>query len=481
MREKRSAARDPQAAHRLLMCAAMTLSRTIWGIALVIGCADPNSASDQQAVTTRYGVDYAWARPSPSSLAADGFTFAARYLSYDTSGKNLSHGEADALIAAGLDVAVVWEQNATDALDGYSRGVQHAQAAAQQAAADGQPGDRPIYFAVDFDATPGDQAAIDSYLDGVASVIGRDRTGLYGGYWPLSRAFDDGKITWGWQTYAWSGGNWDSRAQLRQIQNGILNDQADKDEAVADDFGQWPIDLGPPPAPPPLPTVCGWIEPGHGLSAGQSWSSCDDRFTLAMQGDRNLVLYSLGVPMWATGTNARGGQIAIMQGDGNFVEYSDHSKALFATGTWAHPGARLAIQDDGNMVVYEGGTPLWASNTAGMPPSPTTCGRIDPGHGLAVGEAIASCDGHHALVMQGDGNLVLYHGNTATWASHTYGSDGRRAVMQGDGNLVVYGAAARWASGTNGHPGAWLAVQDDGNVVVYVGTTPIWATGTNGH
>jgi len=32
----------------------------------------------------------------------------------------------------------------------------------------------------------------------------------------MQRLFDDGKIAYGWQTYAWSYGNWDGRAQLRQ-------------------------------------------------------------------------------------------------------------------------------------------------------------------------------------------------------------------------------------------------------------------------
>src|SRR5215813_242803 len=194
-----------------------------------------NSVDDVNAV--RFGVDYAWARPSPSSLHAQGFTFACRYLSYDTSGKNLSHGEAQALIAAGIDVVSNWEWNATDALAGHARGVEHARVAEQQALSFGAPASRPIYFSVDFDATPGEQGAIDAYFDGVASVIGRDRTGAYGGYWVIKRLFDAGRISWGWQTYAWSGGLWDPRAHLRQIQNGIAGGSLDKDEAVAADFG----------------------------------------------------------------------------------------------------------------------------------------------------------------------------------------------------------------------------------------------------
>ena len=106
------------------------------------------------------------------------------------------------------------------------------------------PGSRPIYFAIDFDAQTASRATLNAYFDGVASVLGRDRTGAYGGYWPISRLFDAGKIAYGWQTYAWSGGNWDPRAQLRQTQNGIWGGGLDADQAVADDFGQWGITGG---------------------------------------------------------------------------------------------------------------------------------------------------------------------------------------------------------------------------------------------
>src|SRR5262249_13003036 len=55
---------------------------------------------------------------------------------------------------------------------------------------------------------------------------------------------------WGWQTYAWSYGAWESRAQLRQIQNGIgPGGGEDKDQAMAKDFGQWGFTAPPPPHP----------------------------------------------------------------------------------------------------------------------------------------------------------------------------------------------------------------------------------------
>lgn len=198
---------------------------------------DIDSVADE--VNAVYGVDYSWARPSPADLHAKGYQFAARYLSYDTSGKNLTAPEAKSLINAGIKVVSNWESGANDALDGYNAGVTHAKKAQAEALAAGMPASRPIYFSVDFDASTSQQGALNSYMDGVASVLGRSRTGAYGGYYVIKRLFDAGKITWGWQTYAWSGGQWDSRAQLRQIQNGIAGGSLDKDQAMAADYGQW--------------------------------------------------------------------------------------------------------------------------------------------------------------------------------------------------------------------------------------------------
>ncbi|MFE9118195.1 hypothetical protein [Streptomyces sp. NPDC007172] len=85
------------------------------------------------------------------------------------------------------------------------------------------------------------------------------------------------------------------------------------------------------------------------------------------------------------------------------------------------------------------------------------------------------------LVMQSDGNLVVYDEfNRARWASNTVGQ-GWTARFQTDGNFVVYTASNRpvWASNTDRHPGSRLVVQDDGNVVIYDGSQAIWATGTN--
>ena len=235
---------------------------------IAAGCATDPAAdtSDEQAVTGVYGVDYSYARPAPGTTRAQGYTFVARYLSHDGS-KAIGPSEAAATRAAGLDIVVTWEDSAEAALGGYAQGVADAQVAAAEAAAIGMPAGRPIYFALDFDASAAQQGALDAYFDGVASVIGRGATGAYGGLGPIQRLFDAGKITWGWQTYAWSGGAWDPRAQLRQVQNGIAGGSEDLDEAVAGDFGQF----GPNAPEQTLPGPTGYLGITPTADGGGYW------------------------------------------------------------------------------------------------------------------------------------------------------------------------------------------------------------------
>jgi len=175
-------------------------------------------------------------------IAATGHEFVCRYVSHDTTGKNLTLAEAASLTAAGLWLVIVFESSAGRMLAGTSAGAADARFAGAEAAKLGMPPTRPIYFACDFDATPGQQTLINAYLDGVATVLTPDRIGMYGGYGPIKRAFDAGKITWAWQTYAWSGGLWDKRAQIQQYSN----DQSlggvggiDLDRSTTADYGQW--------------------------------------------------------------------------------------------------------------------------------------------------------------------------------------------------------------------------------------------------
>jgi hypothetical protein len=118
-----------------------------------------------------------------------------------------------------------------------------------------------------------------------------------------------------------------------------------------------------------------------------------------------------------------------------------------------------------------------------------TVGVLSPGQVLSTGQSLRSANsqgtGQFSLVMQTDGNLVLYDpNNQPLWSTSTWGHSVRGAFMQTDGNLVIYSTsgAAIWSSGTWGHPGAFLNVQDDANLVIYTaGDQPLWATSTYSH
>jgi hypothetical protein len=217
---------------------------------LLAGCSgsgnQPSGTSEKISAQQVSGVDYADYRPTMSSLTSSGYTFVCRYLSNAGNTKNISASEAQSLEQAGLSIVLVWEQAAEDSLRGFSYGAQQAQAALAEATAAGMPSDRPIYFAIDFDPTSSQLSAINAYFDGVASVLGVARTGAYGGYGSINSLFNAGKISYGWQTYAWSRGEWDSRAQLRQTQNDIDHGNEDLDEAMASDYGQWGGSSGTP-------------------------------------------------------------------------------------------------------------------------------------------------------------------------------------------------------------------------------------------
>ena len=90
---------------------------------------------------------------------------------------------------------------------------------------------------------------------------------------------------------------------------------------------------------------------------------------------------------------------------------------------------------------------------------------------------LKSDDGRYSLVLQDDGNVVLYNQNSkALWALGTSGKTIDNLQFQSDGNLVLYGAGgvALWASGTVGADK--LVLQGDGNLVIYQGTFPRYAS-----
>ena len=184
---------------------------------------------------TVMGIDIAWAQPSVAQIKATGAAFVARYFSHDTN-KNLTAAHISAYQGAGLGTVVVWESTAGRAADGYAAGVADAQAAETQRQATGLPADMPIHFAVDEDTS---WSSVKPYFDGVTSVLGKTRTGCYGGVKVIEGAYAYG-LRYLWQTIAWSGGVWSTHATIQQRGGTVLGGSADIDYATTADYGQYP-------------------------------------------------------------------------------------------------------------------------------------------------------------------------------------------------------------------------------------------------
>nr|WP_281251033.1 protein kinase [Streptomyces jietaisiensis] len=128
-----------------------------------------------------------------------------------------------------------------------------------------------------------------------------------------------------------------------------------------------------------------------------------------------------------------------------------------------------------------GGEPAGRTSPDASRPAPEAPRNVSVNapHTLAVGEFVESAN--RKLVMQPDGNLVVYDENArARWASQTFGEN-YTAVFQEDGNLVVYapGHKAVWASNTNGNEGSVLLLLENGNVVVQHGSDVLWEAGSD--
>lgn len=189
------------------------------------------------------GVDFAFSHPDPHGLYDLGFRFAGRYIGAGTDDKQLHADEIAALNGAGLAIVSLVEGGSRGALSGYLTGVTQGQLALDDVNQLGIPADRPMYAAIDWDFHAGDMAAVGQYLDGLASVIGRERVGVYGGYQAVRWAREQWGARWLFQTYAWSAGQWYPAAQLRQTLNGqeAAGGTVDLCLATVDDYGQWMI------------------------------------------------------------------------------------------------------------------------------------------------------------------------------------------------------------------------------------------------
>src|SRR5450830_480488 len=213
------------------------------------------------------GLDYSFGRPDLDAVKQQGYSFVARYLAVDGGSKLITKTEADQICAHGLGLVLVYEQYAGRAKEGRAAGKADGQTALTQARSVGFPDTRPVYFAVDCDATGANQAAIDEYLRGAADGIGANRVGVYGSYAVVERCFTNGSARFFWQTYAWSAGKISTRTHILQYSNGqtVGGASVDLNESKQADFGAWGMSA---PAPVPAPVV----QPAAKLSVAQQWA-----------------------------------------------------------------------------------------------------------------------------------------------------------------------------------------------------------------
>jgi LysM domain len=110
---------------------------------------------------------------------------------------------------------------------------------------------------------------------------------------------------------------------------------------------------------------------GQKLVKGESLTSSNGAYTLALHDDGNLVLAARGRAIWATGTNGQDVVRAEVQSDGNFVLYTT-DKPVWHSDTKGKKNVRLVLQDDRNLVLYAADGPAWSTKTEtdAPPPSP---------------------------------------------------------------------------------------------------------------
>ncbi len=163
-----------------------------------------------------------------------------------------------------------------------------------------------------------------------------------------------------------------------------------------------------------------------------------------------------------------------------YVEAVTDSYIEVTESNWGGPGRRTR---------HDRGQWDWPSNFIHFNGSGTFNGvgnatyrgsTLTPGQQIGANQYTLSDDGRFVLMMQDDGNLVIYGpGRRAYWASNTAGNSGAFLAVQGDGNIVIYTSAYRpiWASHTYGKGTQRLVMQGDGNLVAYTsGDNPVWAS-----
>ncbi len=143
----------------------------------------------------------------------------------------------------------------------------------------------------------------------------------------------------------------------------------------------------------PIPDRVGWFKPGTKFAKDTKYYSEDKRYFLQFQSDGNLVVYKVvstrsANPVWNSRTNGRAASGCVFQQDGNLVLYDYNADPVWNAFTDANnrnnAGPRrfaprgtvfvaqeqpyMVMQNDGNLVIYSGPYPkrtsiIWATES----------------------------------------------------------------------------------------------------------------------
>jgi peptidoglycan L-alanyl-D-glutamate endopeptidase CwlK len=157
------------------------------------------------------------AKASSACLKTSGIHTVIRYYARDPAQawKRLAKAEADAVIAAGLRLAIVHENDRNLSSFSYAAGLLDGEYACKYGGETiGQPNNSAIYYAVDFDYLPGSSVFakhILPYFEGVTAAVNAAgspyRIGVYGSGFTCKILLDNGLVSLAWlaQSTGWSG------------------------------------------------------------------------------------------------------------------------------------------------------------------------------------------------------------------------------------------------------------------------------------
>ena len=232
-----------------------------------MGAAAAGSGAPSASAAPPTLIDFAMRQIPPEAIRAAGHAGVINYVSTSRPGSNfgakpITLPYAKALTAAGLVIVSNYQYGKpggtapSDFTRGFAGGVADARTGWHHHTAAGGGQSAPIYFSVDddIDRHTWNTLAL-PWFRGINSVLGVQRTGVYGGINVVQWAIEDGVIgfsrvqgrRWAWQTRSWSRGQIHPAAVLYQriidtpsnpgaVVGGI---RVDVNDVLAADVGQW--------------------------------------------------------------------------------------------------------------------------------------------------------------------------------------------------------------------------------------------------